>query len=339
MNVLRNIWTDLVEKKLWPVAVALVVALVAVPLALSAGGENVEPAPAVAENAAPEQRGAVSLDTSVSDRPKVRKGGVRDPFKQLHIPKPKAASKPSAAAATPTAGAGKGVPATPGASPQRDTPGDGSPVKPLNSAPSVKYFTYRAAVRFGRPGKLKSYRDIKRLTSLPSSTFPFFTFMGVLEDNNTAVFLVNADVTASGDGSCRPTAKRCQLLELQPGDSVRLVYHPTDGRDPITYRLELSSVKEVETGSKAKAARAHASVHRRGSAALKAMRTAKLVPQIHRYVYSQKTGLLRRATGKRAAKAAAARAPKRASMETRWGWIAKLNGGVFFSPSKSVRGS
>jgi hypothetical protein len=146
-------------------------------------------------------------------------------------------------------------------------------------------------------------------------------------------------VSATGDGVCRPRKSSCQLLELEPGDSARLVYHPSDGRDPISYRLQLGSIKRVKTTSKANAARAHAAVNRKGSAAMNAMRAAKLLPMLNRYVYSRSTGLLRRATGKRAAKAAAANAPKRVSQETRWGWIAKLNGGVFFSPSKSVSGS
>jgi hypothetical protein len=333
MNVLRNIWTDLVEKKLWPVAAVLVVALVAVPLAMSGGGDDAQPTPAVAETAAPAKEPAVSLDTSVRDTPKHRKGGVRDPFKQLHIPKPKAEAKAVAAAPVVTPGGGARVTPTP--TPSTTTPN----VTPSTTGSTLTYFTYRVGIRFGRAGKLRSHRDVKRLTALPSSTFPFFTYMGVLEDRNTAVFMVNADVAASGDGTCRPSAKRCQLLELKPGDSAKLVYHPTDGRDPITYRLELSSVKQVTTGSQAKAARAKSAVNAKGSAALNALRAAKLVPQIHRYVYSRKTGLLRRATGKRAAKAAAARVPKRMALDTRWGWVAKLNGGVFFSPSKSVSAS
>ncbi len=332
MNVLRNIWSDLVEKKLWPVAAALVVALVAVPLALSAGGSDAQPAPAGAVNAAPANEPMVSLDTNAGTRATVRKGGVRDPFKQLHVPKPKAESK-AAVAATPVVTPGAGARVTPTPTPTTTTPKVQSP-----ATQTLTYFTWRVGVRFGRSGKLKSYRDVKRMTALPSSTFPFFSFMGVREDENTAVFLVSADVTASGDGKCIPSRTRCGMLELKPGDSTRLVYHPTDGRDPISYRLEVSSVKRVAYKSAARAARAKAAINRKGSAALNAMRAARLVPLIHRYVYSQKTGLLRRATSRRAAKAAAARAPRRTAMDTRWGWVAKLNGGVFFSPSKSARG-
>ena len=40
MTTLRNIWTDLVEKRLWPVAVVLAAGLLAVPFVLAKGGEE-----------------------------------------------------------------------------------------------------------------------------------------------------------------------------------------------------------------------------------------------------------------------------------------------------------
>ena len=44
MNALRDVWVDLVDKKLWPLAVALVIALVAAPVVLS-NGAGKAPAP------------------------------------------------------------------------------------------------------------------------------------------------------------------------------------------------------------------------------------------------------------------------------------------------------
>jgi hypothetical protein len=333
MSVLHSVWSDLVEKKLWPVAVALVLALVAVPMVVSAGGEDPAPVAPVAGAGVSEKPAPVSLDTTVSNKAKVRAGGVRDPFRQLRVPKPKAEKKAAASTVTPAAGAPTGV------KPATVTPSSTPSSTPTASLPSVHYFTWRVSLHFGKAGKLKRYGDVKRMTALPSSTFPFFTFMGVVEDENTAVFAVAADVSVSGDVTCRPRKSSCQMLELSPGDSARLVYHPTDGREPVTYRLQMGTIKRVEVASKAKAARAHAAVNRKGAAAVKAMRKARLLPQIQRYVYSTRTGLLRRATGKRAAKAAAARVPKRVSVETPWGWITKLDGGVFFAPSKSVKAS
>jgi hypothetical protein len=335
MSVLRNIYSDLVEKKLWPVAAVLVLALIAVPLALSGGGNDAAPAAPAAGAAAADKPAPIKLDTS-TPAAKVRKGGVRDPFKQLHVPKPPPIAKAMAPvpAATATPAAGGGAAGTPSGATPTTTP----TTTPVPSGTGVRWFTSRVSLRFGRPDKLKSYRGVKRLTALPSSTFPFFIYMGVLEDGNTAVFAIAADVSATGDVKCRPSKVKCQLVELKPGDSVKFVYHPTDGRDPITYRLELSSVKQVDVTSAAKAAKARAAVNPKGSVALKALRAAKLLPQLNRYAYSSKTGLLRRVSGAKVAKATAARVPARVSVETPWGWIAKLNGGVFFSPGKAARG-
>ncbi len=328
MNVLRNIASDLIEKKLWPVAVALVIALAAVPIALR-GGDDEVPA-AAAPTGIAQQPAPVSLDDTASTTRKARAGGVRDPFRILpaHKKKPEPKAAKSATTVTPKATGG----ATPNVAPAPTTT---LPSATPPTGPGVTFYTYRVSLHFGRAGKLKRHGDVKRLTALPSSTFPFFTFMGVLEDEKTAVFAIAADVSASGDGKCVPRKSSCQVLQLKPGDSAKLVYHPTDGRDPVTYRLNMGSVKRVAQPSKTAAVKANAAVNRKGAAALKAMREARLLPQLKRYVYSTTTGLLRRATGKRAAKAAAARVPKRVSVETPWGWIAKLNGGVFFTAEKS----
>jgi hypothetical protein len=46
MSAVRNLITDLVDRRLWPVAVALLAALVAVPVLLGGGSKSPAPAPA-----------------------------------------------------------------------------------------------------------------------------------------------------------------------------------------------------------------------------------------------------------------------------------------------------
>ena len=57
--MLRNVYDDLVERKLWPVALILVVALIAIPVVLSKPASESTPAPAPADpdGAAPARRG------------------------------------------------------------------------------------------------------------------------------------------------------------------------------------------------------------------------------------------------------------------------------------------
>src|SRR3954470_10467399 len=97
MSFLRNVLHDLVEKRLWPVAVALVAALVAVPIVL--GGQSdattSTPAPvadaAASPNALANHRDAaraqvVSLEEQAAGKV-TRAGTVRDPFVQHHQPR------------------------------------------------------------------------------------------------------------------------------------------------------------------------------------------------------------------------------------------------------------
>src|SRR5690242_12377234 len=94
MSFLRNVLRDLVEKRLWPVAIALVAALVAVPIVL--GGSSDAGAPAADVAAAPAGAAdqpaagaeAVSLATP-AEGPVDRPGKTRDPFVQHHLPKVK----------------------------------------------------------------------------------------------------------------------------------------------------------------------------------------------------------------------------------------------------------
>src|ERR1700759_4391427 len=97
MSFLPNVLHDLVEKRLWPVAVALVAALVAVPIVL--GGQSdagtvsstVADAPAPTANGLAAHRDAaraqvVSLEEQAAGKVS-RPGDVRDPFVQHHQPR------------------------------------------------------------------------------------------------------------------------------------------------------------------------------------------------------------------------------------------------------------
>ncbi|HWH96259.1 MAG TPA: hypothetical protein VNT03_20520, partial [Baekduia sp.] len=95
MSFLRNILSDLVEKRLWPVAIALVAALVAVPMVLGgssdAGTATPTPVADASSNGLANHRDAaraevVSLEEQAAGKVQ-RSGKVRDPFVQHHQPK------------------------------------------------------------------------------------------------------------------------------------------------------------------------------------------------------------------------------------------------------------
>ena len=107
---LKNIVHDLIEKRLWPVALLLVVALVAVPVLLG-GGSAAAPASdsaAVAGGTGTGGQSAVSLDTAAGqERAYERSGKVRNPFKQ---PKGAATPTPTAPGTNPAGDAAGPVP-------------------------------------------------------------------------------------------------------------------------------------------------------------------------------------------------------------------------------------
>lgn len=359
MTVLRNVWTDLVEKKLWPVAVVLLLALVAVPVVLGrGGGEDNAAAPAPAPTAggtaaqlrtaggsAGPQAAQVSLDTTLTEGEQHRKGAVRDPFKALHGGSGKAATTTAPAAPTPTPtptatpSAGGGTGGTVDVTPSKDAPSTDTPAPATTPKPPAKpnpLDLYRVSIRFGEAGDLTTRKDIARLTPLPSSQFPFFVFLGVLQDKKTAVFLISSDVKATGDGTCRPSKTNCQTIELEGGDTEFFDYSPSgDDNDVKQFQMDVLSVHRKRASNGALAAAARRTTSRRGTAAYLAAKAARLVPQAARYRYSRSDGLLRRAQDRKARRAAAARVPRAVIKKTRWGTIVKANGAVAFAVKKA----
>jgi hypothetical protein len=275
MPFLKNIGHDLIEKRLWPVALLLVVALVAVPVLLGGGSAQTPAAGATA--AVPGATGGagqspVSLSTTAGqERAYTRGGKVRNPFKQ---PKVKAATDTTPAATSPGSGStpsgsstsGGNTPAGGGTTPT------GSPT-PSGTTPSAtrpdSLDTFRLTLRFGSAGNLRTIRDLARLSPLPSPNSPFFVFLGVLKDAKTAVFLVSSDVTATGDGKCRPSAADCQTIEVKEGDTEFFDLQ-NDGRT-VQYEMDILHLDRTSDAAKqvtAAAARAAASRHSKAGAAM-----------------------------------------------------------------------
>ncbi len=158
MTTLRNIWADLVEKRLWPVALVLAAGLLAVPLVLAKGGDEPVAVPAggavIAASAADDTE-VVTLDVA----PAVRRhdGRGRDPFVQPKGSTPEKAQALESSTTTDgggSTGGGGGDAASTGT----DTGGGDSspssgtkPSKPKSTAP-----TYTVDLRFGQADSMKT---------------------------------------------------------------------------------------------------------------------------------------------------------------------------------------
>jgi hypothetical protein len=325
----RSLLRDLIEKRLWPVAAALVIALFAIPFVVGRGSEPAPaptPTPATTDAGGADQstKAQVSLAQDPSETRK-RAGTVRNPFKTT---KTAAAAtpetpSPSTGAASPMSGtASTGSGATPGSSggsgstdgsvpsagfgstgsgsTGSGSTGSGSttttPKTPATPTAVDSSDTFHVTLRFGQTGKQRTIRDIARLTPLPSLTSPFFVFLGVLEDGKTAVFMLSSDTAPTGDGTCRPAADACETIELKAGDTEFFDVKTPRGA-VLQYQIDLSSIRKTKVNAAAKAAKAYARHSKSGSELLRsaAVRGPKASAGARSYRYLPESGVLVRA--------------------------------------------
>jgi hypothetical protein len=262
MSFVRNLLSDLVEKRLWPVAVLLVGTLVAVPFLLggsgSAGDTEAAAVPVTQGAASPATEIRVTEDTETSTLAPA--GSKNNPFTQ---PKPKKAATPEAAPAADAAPApaGGGAPA-----PSTGTETPTTPVTPTDPKPEDEGSTtaIRVDLKFGEPGATaqKLHRDIARLSALPSTTTPVVIFLGLKKDKKTATFLIPSDATVVGQASCKPSATNCQTIEMQEGDSTFLDIDLGEG--VRQFRIDVTRIGEIDTKDAKKASAARARVSQAG---------------------------------------------------------------------------
>jgi hypothetical protein len=312
MSFLRNVLHDLIEKRLWPVAIALVAALVAVPIVLGGSSDagTATPAAPVADASAPNglanhrdvaRAQVVSLEEQAAGKVQ-RAGSGRDPFVQRHQPKAVTQKQVTAAVdkvagalhdalsggsggagagGAPAGGSGPGA-ITPVVTPT--TPSTGTTKKP--SADVV----YGVKLKFGEAGAEKTYDNPARLTPLPSSDNPFFVYLGLQDDKKHAVFLIDGEAVPSGDGHCDPSPQECEKLTLEAGD-LEFFELQTGTAGVVEYQLELTSISKYKAKTKAVAAHAHARESRAGREHLREL-VATDPMALDGWDYSKSLGLL-----------------------------------------------
>lgn len=321
---LRNVITDLVEKRLWPVAVALVAALVAVPIALGGKSEATTPptvASAATSSATPSPTTAaqvVSLEQQAAGKT-ANASSVRDPFVQHHQPHAtdaeiRASVKTTAAALVAALGPKKreatsaststGGSSTTGGSTSTGTTtpstGTTTPSTGGTTTPAKKVTTYSVDLSFGESGAERKYNNIARLTPLPSSDSPFFVYMGLSADKRSATFLINGDVVPSGDGHCTPSPTDCQQITLTRGD-IEFFDMQSGTAGVVQYQLELLNIKATTTTA-AKAQTAKARESKAGRDVIRQI-VATDPDKLSSLTYNKSLGLLQRTAAKPAGEA------------------------------------
>ncbi len=324
MKVLNDTWRFLMQRRLWPVAILLIAAAVAVPrlLAKEPTVAPVPPAAAVKSDQAAvlatEPIVAPATDADRSGRRHVL-GASKNPFKPKATPTPEPkAPKVATPTTTPTTSATTPAATGPGGTTLGSSPAPTTPVTPATPTPAKKkYELNELTVRFG-PSEDTTQpprKDVKRLQALPSNDLPVLIYLGVLKDKKTAVFLVDSGVIAQGDGTCMPSRTTCETIHLKEGETEFLDVAPDDVGDGTTpgaagaqYQLDVVKIRKKVTTSAKQAKQSIARVSKSGRQILRA-RVAGDGPL--RYHFNTRTGRLEKLSHK-AFKAVVAKAAKAA---------------------------
>ena len=232
---------DLRNRGLLPLAILLVVLMVAAPLWImrSSGGESPPPTQLTAKSAAdlaPENQAAVlSYNPGVRNyRERLEEASSKNPFIQQF-------SAPVAAAGGAVADSGTSVSSGGGSSGGSSTTTGVS----VESTKTTRYFYYETDVAIGTAdGQLQRRNKIDVFSFLPSEKAPVLVFLGnvAVGGSNAAGFLVAEDVTSvTGGGTCFPSPDSCQMLAVKPGATADLTY----AVDDQTYRIKVLRVELV----------------------------------------------------------------------------------------------
>jgi hypothetical protein len=236
-RILRDLASDLRDRRLLPVIAVLVVAIAAVPFVLSSSGAEipVPPASGGAAGVEPGSKLAVIADGSglrdyhrrlTGDRPK-------NPFRQRFTSPQLAGSQlgggasgpttPISAGSTPPADTGAGSDLG-GAPPANGNGEGGEGSNPPDSGGGETEPAYVVHLHVG-PSDDMQPRDLSEPTPLPSIDNPVVVFQNLGSKGHSGIFRVDESVSAIyGDAKCLKGTDRCELVEIQPGSPVMFVY-------------------------------------------------------------------------------------------------------------------
>ncbi|HTX09283.1 MAG TPA: hypothetical protein VME22_11765 [Solirubrobacteraceae bacterium] len=274
MSFFPNLIKELRDRKLWPIAIGLIVALVAVPVLLSkkASTDLVTPQPT---GGLPYSTGttlpAISVQTTASNSKLPGRG--RNPFTPQVVATTTTATTPTTTAATtPTpststtssggsTGSGSSTGSTP--APSSSTPAP-APAKPAPAKPGPPSLTptqsYEVSLAItDASGNLNTIDPLERLSILPSPQQPLLVEYGVLQGGGQVLFAVQPGAAVSGPGTCTPGPIDCEVLSLAPGQIEAVSKQTPTGATPVA-RFSINSITAAQHGSVAAAnqARNHA---------------------------------------------------------------------------------
>ena len=256
MSFLSNMIKELRERKLWPIAIVLIIALVAVPLLLSKKAPTnlvTQPTgglPYSTGTALP----AISVETKQGDSKLAGRG--RNPFTpQGGTTTTTTTTTASIVATTPSSGASGATgstgsstvssgggstisspvttsPATtPAPTTTPTTPAKPAPPAPRGLTAKQSYQVSLAITTSG--GGLNTIDPLERLSVLPSPQQPLLVELGVLQGGKRVLFAVEPGAAVSGAGTCTPGPIDCEILSLAPGQREGVSKQTPTGSTPV----------------------------------------------------------------------------------------------------------
>ena len=278
-----DLWHDLREKRLWPVALVLLLGLAAVPVILAKPAEDPGPRPPSRLLLRPMRRRRTRQLAQVS----LEEGGaaagstlgVFDPANPFRPPEK--IVKRSEEARRWRAEARRGRPdrsqrwlwrlggdsdsggADSGTTPPSSGGGGGTTPPSGGGTPTTTVYKYVVDVTFTANGRTRRIKGMEKLDMLPNQSSPLLIAMGVTADGGNAVFMVDSTLKAAGEGSCKPSGKECAFAYIGPGSE-----HAFTQEDGDSYTVRVDEIRKVKVqpgavgarAGKAEGARANASV-------------------------------------------------------------------------------
>lgn len=255
-DLLQDIWHDLMQKRLLPVAAFLLVGIVAIPAVMMKSSETPTTSPVAADAPTPAEQAERQIE--VTDLTANGAGSSLDTLREKNPFKPPAAIARSGDGASSTgegsttAGADSQDGGTSGGGEQDGdgssdgtTGGGGSEPAPAPE-PTTAAYQYVADVTFWNGNKRRTIRGLRKLDMLPNQAAPVLIFMGTGPKGGNAVFLVDSTLKAAGEGRCKPAPANCAFVHIGPGSEHAFTTEAGD-----SYRLRIDEIRRVKVGADA----------------------------------------------------------------------------------------
>ena len=239
-----DVYKDMRDRRLIIPAIALLIAILAVPVLLASDPDPVVPAPpaAVDPDAAALEPGVLAVqEVGVRDfRERLSALARKNPFGDRFVPPEPKEDTEGDLAPPDDAGAPSG--GTTDVTSDTSSPGGVTTPPPGTTEPQESFvLVSRVNVEVGIVGRkqVDSIENVKPGDVLPGKKAPTALYLGNTEDSDFAEFLISRDVDqVRGDGQCEPGGNNCEYLRLADSEKALLRYT----KDGKRYSLRVTNI-------------------------------------------------------------------------------------------------